>query len=465
MNKYLIRKVLFPAYRAVKRDGVLDRLAEMHRVETLHPDQIREFQWKKLKALLEYSARNVPYYRDVFKRLGAEPDDIKTEKDLGSFPVLRKDDIRANSEALISEVYPRRRLDPDSTGGSTGKNLYFFVGKEANEARRANNIRQNRWIDIELGDKIALLWGTAFDMERAKKITNAIRSHLSNTLLLSAYRMDQDSLGDYVKRLRRFKPDMLVGYPSALSHFAASLVDSGETRIRPHAVLLSGETLYDHQREMIEKAFQTEVYNHYGCREFGAIARECAQRNGLHIAAERVLLQVNPVTDSTAGERVSELLVTDLDSFGMPFIRYAIEDMGSITWDKCSCGLGLPRLETAIGRTFDVVRAPNGNFLGGTFWTILLRKKQGIERWQVIQEKLDEITIAFIPTEDFSDEIRQYVIGKVREACGDQMRVRFELKPSLDSTPTGKHRFVISKIGLRAGDKSPDEGDAGKAQG
>jgi phenylacetate-CoA ligase len=465
MNRYLIRKVIYPAYRAIMRDNVLDYLAEMHRVERLEPDEIREFQWKKFKALLEYSARHVPYYRDVFKRLGAEPADIKTRKDLESFPVLRKDDIRANSEALISEIYPRRWLDPDSTGGSTGKNLYFSVCKEASEARRANNIRHNRWIDIELGDKIAMLWGTAFDMERAKKITNAIKSRMSNTLLLSAYRMDRDSVGDYAAKLRRFKPDLMVGYPSALSHFSASLIEAGENRIRPRALVLSGETLYDHQREVMEKAFQAKVYNHYGCREFGAIARECKQRNGLHIAAERVLLEVNPVADSASGERVSELLVTDLDSFGMPFIRYAIEDMGSITWDKCSCGLGLPRLETTIGRTFDVVRAPNGNFLGGTFWSILLRKKQGIERWQVIQEKLDEITIAFIPTDDFSDEVRRYVMEKVREACGDEMKVRFELKPSLDTTPTGKHRFVISKIGLKAEAESPEQGDAGEAPG
>ncbi len=449
MNKYLIRKVLFPAYRALKRDGVLDYLAEMRRVERLEPEEVRAFQWKKLKALLEYSAGHVPYYRDVFKRLGAEPGDIKTEKDLESFPVLRKDDIRANKDALLSEIYPKGRLDADSTGGSTGENLYFFVCREATEARRANNIRQNEWIDIELGDRMALLWGTAFDLARSRQIVNAIRSYFSNTMLLSAYRMDEDSVDDYVKKLRRFKPDMMVGYPSALSHFSASLIEAGENRIRPRAVLLSGETLYDYQREVIEKAFGATAYNHYGCREFGAIARECKERNGLHIAAERVLLEVSPVSDSASGEQVTELLVTDLDSFGMPFIRYAIEDMGTLTWKKCPCGLGLPRLETAIGRTFDVVRAPNGNFLGGTFWTILLRKKQGIERWQVIQEKLNEITIAFIPTDDFSDEVRRYVIDKVREACGDEMKVRFELKPSLDSTPTGKHRFVISRIGLR----------------
>jgi phenylacetate-CoA ligase len=152
--------------------------------------------------------------------------------------------------------------------------------------------------------------------------------------------------------------------------------------------------------------------------------------------------------ESAEGEALSELLVTDLDNFGMPFIRYAIGDMGTITWDRCACGLGLPRLETAIGRTFDVVRAPNGNFLGGTFWTILLRKKKGIERFQVIQDKLDKITIAIIPTDDFSDEIRQYVLDEVHEACGSDMRVRFELKPEIELTPSAKHRFVISRIGL-----------------
>lgn len=166
------------------------------------------------------------------------------------------------------------------------------------------------------------------------------------------------------------------------------------------------------------------------------------------MACERALFETLPVVESARGESLSELLVTDLDNFGMPFIRYAIGDMGTITWDRCACGLGLPRLETAIGRTFDVVRAPNGNFLGGTFWTILLRKRKGIERFQVIQDKLDEITIAIIPTGGFSDQTRQYILDKVREACGPHMRVRFELKPGIELTPSAKHRFVVSRIGL-----------------
>jgi phenylacetate-CoA ligase len=222
-----------------------------------------------------------------------------------------------------------------------------------------------------------------------------------------------------------------------------------EVMIRPKAMLVSGETLYDWQREILEDAFKADVYDHYGCREFGGLARECRVHNGLHIGCERAVIESRPTPGSGAGEDLSELVITDLDNFGMPLIRYAIDDLGTITWDKCECGLTLPRLATAVGRTLDVVRAPNGNCLLGTFWTILLKTIKGVDRFQVIQEKLEEITIALVPTDDFTDESRDYVICKVREACGPDMKIRFEIKPELELTPAGKHRFVISKIGLR----------------
>jgi phenylacetate-CoA ligase len=446
MNPSIIRKIIYPAYRRLRRDRVLAYLDEMHRVQAWEPERIREFQWDKMKRLLAYAAEHVPYYRNLFRSLGASPADFRSRDDLGGIPPLRKKDIRDNADALLSEVYPHGRLQRDSTGGSTGEFLYFWVDETSSQARRANNVRMNEWIDILVGDRMALLWGTAFDVRRSKRVVNRLRNWFSNTLLLSAYTMDARSVNEYVDRLGRFRPDLMVGYPSALTHFAEALTTRRHDEIRPRAVLVSGETLYAWQREAIEKAFGTAVYDHYGCREFGALARECKLRDGMHIAAERALFEKEVVADTESGEQVTELLVTDLDNYGMPFIRYAIEDIGTITWDKCGCGLGLPRLISAVGRTFDVVHAPNGNFLGGTFWTILLRKIKGIERFQVIQDRLDHLTIAVIPTSDFSDDTRRYVLTKVAEACGAGMKVDIELRERLEATPTGKHRFVISRI-------------------
>jgi phenylacetate-CoA ligase len=448
MNPFLIRSVVYPIYRRLKGDHVLAHLGEMRRVQVWEPERIRKFQWDKVKRLLKYSHRHVPYYREMFNRVGASPEDLKTWDDLRGLPILRKKNIRENTDAMISEIYPRNRLHPNSTGGSTGEFLHFYVDRNASEARRANNARMNEWIDIRIGDKMAMLWGTAFDVRRSNRMIKGLRNWFSNTLSLSAYTMGAERVDEYITRLKRFKPDLMIGYPSALTHFSESMARR-VNGIRPRAVLVSGETLYEWQRGVIEEAFSAPVYNHYGCREFGALARECKIRNGLHIACERALVEEELVTDPESGEQVTELLITDLDNFGMPLIRYAIEDIGSVTWERCECGLGLPRLRSAVGRIFDVVRAPNGNFLGGTFWTILLRKVKGIERFQVIQDRLDHITIAVIPTEEFSGETRRYVEEKVAEACGPDMHVGFDFRERLEATPMGKHRFVISKIGLR----------------
>ena len=121
MDRSLVRKVLYPAYRALKRDSVLTRLAEMRRVQAMEPDAIREYQWEKLRTILTYAAKHVPYYRDMFDRLGAAPEDIKCETDLGMLPIVRKRDIRANPEAFVSDCYPGKHLTQDSTGGSTGE--------------------------------------------------------------------------------------------------------------------------------------------------------------------------------------------------------------------------------------------------------------------------------------------------------------------------------------------------------
>jgi phenylacetate-CoA ligase len=451
MNRALVRKILYPAYRALKHDRVYAYLDDMRRIQSLDPEEIRAYNWKKLHTLLDYASRHVPYYRNMFARLGAAPGDIKTEKDLAGLPVLRKRDILADPTAFMAGGYPGHHLREDSTGGSTGEILYFSLGCEARQAASANNIRMNEWIGISVGDKIALLWGTPIGQGAKRRLVDGLRLMFLNHTILSAYKMGETSLQDYARRLTRIKPDLVIGYPSAMAYFAEAAEEAGMDLPRPRAVLLSGETLYRWQRKAIEKAFGVAAYNHYGCREFGAIARECKARQGLHIGWERLLVEAVPSDLAASGDDMGEIVITDLDNIGMPFIRYAIGDMGSITWDRCTCGLCLPRLKTTIGRTFDVVRAPNGNALGGTFWTILLRSRKGVERFQVIQEELDRITIVIAPTADFSDETRRYILDRVRKACGPTMRVRFELRPDLELTPTGKHRFVISKLRAREG--------------
>jgi phenylacetate-CoA ligase len=452
MNPYLLRKFIYPAYRAVKRDDVLKYLADMHRVQVMEPDEIRAFQWTKMKAVLEHAAANVPYYRRVFKKLGARPGDFKSEEDLRSFPVLRKQDIRENLEDLIADGYPRGRLCHDETGGSTGQNLFFYVDRASSEARRANNVRMNEWIDVRIGDRWAFLWGVRFRVAGTARVKAALRNWLTNTIIFSAYKMDEASVREYLARIRRFKPDVMMGYPSALAHLSQTIHEAGLESVTPGLILVSGETLYDWQRELVEETFGATVYNHYGCCEFGALARECRYRNGLHLACERVLMETVPVGRGSGDEDLKEIIMTDLDDVGMPFIRYAIEDHGALDWRPCECGLKLPRLRSMLGRAYDVVRAPNGNSLGGTFWGHML--KENVEKFQVVQDEIDRVRIAIVPDGEFGEKQRKQVLERVREACGDQMKVEFEIKADIETTRSGKHRYIISNLPKRSEERA-----------
>jgi phenylacetate-CoA ligase len=448
MNRYLLRKVVYPAYRAIRRDRILAYLAEMRAVQAMEPEQVRRLQWKKLRKLLEYASRHVPYYRRLFENLGASPQDFKGPEDLAALPILRKKDIRFGTDDPLSEIYPRHHLTPGSTSGSTGEKLRFYLSKETLEAGQANVLRMGEWIGIRIGDKMARLGSVPFEPSGLGKMKTALRSWCSNTLFLSHFRLDEASLFAYAGKLKRFKPDMLVGHPSVLTRFAEFMMDSGIQDIRPRAVVVSSETLYEWQREIIEKALGAKVYNHYGCQEFLGLARECSAQHGLHVAADRVYIETVPAEGTSPADGINEIVVTDLDNYGMPFIRYGMGDVANLTWDSCECGLGFPRLESMIGRTFDIIRAPNGNMLAGSFWTLLMREVKGIEEFRVIQEKLGEVTFILVTTDEFSDDARRFILKQVRDACGPDMRVKFDLRDSIETAPGGKYRFVISKIGL-----------------
>ena len=70
----LFRGVLFPAYEThVRGRPTLRHLDEFERSQWLSADELQALQWRRLVGLLEHCWREVPYYRQQWKRLGATP--------------------------------------------------------------------------------------------------------------------------------------------------------------------------------------------------------------------------------------------------------------------------------------------------------------------------------------------------------------------------------------------------------
>ena len=205
--------------------------------------------------------------------------------------------------------------------------------------------------------------------------------------------------------------------------------------------------MYPWQRTTIQRAFSCPVYNRYGCREFGAIAHECHTREGLHINSDRLILEILDTNYKTCPpNEIGEIVITDLDNYGMPLIRYQVGDRGAHAGYMCSCGRGLPLLHSIDGRILDVIRAPNGNILGGTFWTLLFKSKPGIAAFQVIQKNLSEITVNYIKDITTNKIPLDFFSSKIKEKCGPNFQVNYKEVKHIPKTESGKTRFIISEL-------------------
>ena len=206
--------------------------------------------------------------------------------------------------------------------------------------------------------------------------------------------------------------------------------------------------MYEHDREFLTKVFGVPVYNRYGCREVGDIANEVPDADGLVVNSDRLFVEVlNEHGEPCEPEEQGEVVVTDLENYGMPLIRYRVGD--SARWGpetaKGADKYPFPMFESVDGRTLDVVRAPNGNRIGGTYWTILLRNRPGIEKFQVIQDTLDAIRVLYVGEEGATPDF-EYYRREIVNKCGSELRVRFEETEQFEQAPGTKFRLVLSKV-------------------
>ena len=301
------------------------------------------------------AATFVPYYRELFAGAGIDAGDVGGYEEFRRIPLLAKEHIRRAGGGFITED-PLRRGFHAGTGVSTGKPIDIYTDLSVAPLRRANTLRGYRWAGIDVGARQAYLWRINTAGSSRERLRDRVKNYLNNVLYLSTFDLSDGVLRRYAGTLRGFRPDILIGYPSALELFVRYCEREGERGPAPKAVVTSGEILSPHQRELIEGYFSCPLFDRYGIREFGDIAHECEKHEGLHLFSDLYHIEVldtegNPVEPGATGE----LVVTDLSNYYMPLIRYRTGDLVRPTDRSCSCGRGLPLIERIEGRPEEAV--------------------------------------------------------------------------------------------------------------
>ena len=213
------------------------------------------------------------------------------------------------------------------------------------------------------------------------------------------------------------------------------------------AVVTTAERLSQGQLSFMESVFGAKTYDCYGTREVDRIAQECLKKEGLHINSEWVYVEiVDERGNSLPFGKSGKIVITTLDNFVTPLVRYELGDRGTILPHLCSCGVSLP-LISFEGRTFEQIELPDHTIIHAfEFSGLFNRFSDKILKYQIIQESIDRISVLIIPKYEFTLADQQMVKNVFENKTKHLMYVTVTVTNQVYSLPSGKTSVFINKL-------------------
>jgi phenylacetate-CoA ligase len=316
-------------------------------------------------------------------------------------------------------------------------------------SNRLNTQLAYSWRGANLYDDMVVIWGAERDIFEGKRSWRSKFDDIYlNRVVLNSFAMSEDDMRRYIKILNKKRPKLIKAYAQSIYELAKFAKEKKIEVKKQKAIHLAAGTVYAFMRELIEDVFGCKAYNYYGSREVGAIASECQAQDGLHVMQEHTFLEVlNPQGEVCEVGEEGEIVVTTLENYSMPLIRYKIGDVGILQEHAdCTCTCTYDKLQKVIGRTTDLFKTKDGRKIDGEYFTHLFYFSPWIKRFQVIQNSLDEIVIKIVKNHQGSASDINEMRKKIKLVMGEDCHVTFEYVDEISKTTTGKFRYTISNI-------------------
>lgn len=407
--------------------------------------ELQELQAQELSRLLVHAQRHVPWYRNMFAELGIHAHQVDPESFSHLIPVLDKHQVLTHAEQFVADNLRPGQLRVIHTSGTTGSPLNVVATTTALQKNYAFFERFLRSAGVASSDRSVTFAGRMLLPPRQSGPPYWRRNLAAQTLLCSSYHLSALTASAYLRRIADFKPIYIDTYPSAVFTLAQHMLDQPDhPKIDLRAIVTSSETLLDHQRATIEKAFDCPVYDQYGNAEMAACITQCEQGH-YHVNMEYGIVEVlrEDGTAAAAGE-CGELVCTGFLNAAMPMIRYRIGDSAIVAETACACGRPWPALSSLLGRADDQILTTDGRQIGRL--DPLFKGLTGIRETQLIQTAQDHIIVNLVRTADYVPSTAGALVKALKARVGQDMHVELRFPDHIPRTATGKFRAVISEL-------------------
>ena len=409
----------------------------------------------------------MPFYREMYERLGLAPDALCTLNDLQRLPVVGKSTILKGPPGhyLAADMPPYARATK-STSGSTGEPFAFAMDRAKLPLIFASHLFYDSWYGVRpfaRGIRMGSPGSSALPsyMPVGVRFRRAISLGLYNlyqalTLTkISFWSFDEQQAEDIYQRIEAVRPAYIYASASTLAALADMLLRRDRQLHRPPKCVISiAETITPHRRHLIETYFRAPISNRYGLLEQGYwCAQSCPESpEQFHVNTELGVLEVVRQDGSPAdvGE-IGRLVVTDLHNYTMPFIRYDTGDRGVAVPGPCACGRGFPRIGPIDGRSHECIETPSGKIVTPSRFThfLFVHKTEyvdSVRHYQLEWSPPDSARLLIVPAETFNDDTRKRLRDDTAWILGNEIAVSVETVTEILPEKSGK-RPVIKVVG------------------
>ncbi len=313
-------------------------------IETLSGPQLTEWQTGRLRQLTNHAYLQVPFYRELWDRAGAEPGLLRSLEDFERFPVISKHDLVQAGDAWTN---PHQGPVAFSTRGTSGAPLLVWLSREEEEAYIQPTMRGFRWAGFRSG-MTALLMSPVWHRLAACE-AHAI-ARLGGRCAFFWGSMGSEYTDSFLHTLASQHPEFIT----TTAPFLLSLIRRGAGATnRPdqlfkgvRSIVVVGLPLTPRMREFLRDRLEVgDVFERGGTQE-GAAIDECRMHTAPHVHEDVCYLEViDDAGIAVAPGARGRLIVTKLSSAGSIFVRYDTGDIAAFAPGACPCGCGFRRLK------------------------------------------------------------------------------------------------------------------------
>ena len=378
-------------------------------VERMPIKDLHKLQEERLRAIVRYAYDHSSFYRQRFREAGVEPEDIRELSDVTKLPFTTKIDLRNTYPTGMFCLPKDWVVRYHVSSGTTGKPTVVGYTQGDIDMWTDSLARALTSIGLGRGDVIQVSYGYGL-------FTGGLGLHYgAERIGATVLPTSAGSTERQIELMQDLGSTAIACTPSYFLYINEVAKKMGVS-IREDTNLKTGlfgaEPWSDETRRRIEESTGIKAYDIYGTSEMsGPLCSECHLQNGIHIWADLFLIEtIDPKTGEQVaeGER-GELVVTTLDKWAFPLIRYRIGDLTIVNNEPCECGRTHPRIMRILGRTDDMIIVRGINVFPSQVESVLMKIPEIGDNYLIIVDRkgpLDVMTVKVEVTESaFSDKI------------------------------------------------------------